>query len=46
MNFCYLKIIHILRPRYHPKILVSILENKQKRNYVLKNEDENEKYIP
>ena len=27
MNFCYLKIIHILHPHYHPKIIEYILEN-------------------
>ena len=30
LSFCYLKIIHILHPRYHPKIIVHILKNKQK----------------
>ena len=30
LNFCYLKIIHILYPRYHPKVMVDILKNKQK----------------
>ena len=30
LNFCYLKIIHILHPRYHPKIIGHILKNKQK----------------
>ena len=30
LNFCYLKIIHILHPRYHPEIIGHILENKQK----------------
>ena len=29
LNFCYLKVIHILHPRYHPKIIGHILENKQ-----------------
>ena len=30
LNFCYLKIIHILYPRYHPIIIWHILKNKQK----------------
>ena len=30
LNFCYLKIIHILQPRYHPKIVGYILKNKPK----------------
>ena len=34
LNFCYLKIIHILHPRYHPKIIGHILKNKLKNNYV------------
>ena len=29
LNFCYLKIIHILHPRYHPEIIGHILKNKQ-----------------
>ena len=29
-NFCHLKIIHILHPRYYPKIIGHILNNKQK----------------
>ena len=36
-NFCYLKIIHILHPRYHPKIIghiPHILKNKQKNKRV------------
>ena len=28
--FCYLKIIHILHPHYHPKIIEHIVKNKQK----------------
>ena len=28
-EFCYMKIILILHPRYHPKIIVHILKNKQ-----------------
>ena len=30
LNFCYLKIIHILHMRYHPEIIEYILKNKQK----------------
>ena len=30
LNFDYLKIIHILHPRYRPKIIVHTLKNKQK----------------
>ena len=30
LNFCYLKIIIILHPRYHAKIIGHILKNKQK----------------
>ena len=30
LNFSYFKFIHILQPRYHPKIIVHILKNKQK----------------
>ena len=30
LNFCYLKIIHILHPRYHPKIIGHILKKKEK----------------
>ena len=30
LNFCYLKIIHIFHPRYHPKIIGYILTSKQK----------------
>ena len=29
LNFCYLKIIHILHARCHPKIIGHILKNKQ-----------------
>ena len=39
----YLKIIHILHSRYHPKIIVHVPKNKQKKKYICKNEDENEK---
>ena len=34
LNFCYLKIIHILYLRYHPKIIVYILKDKQKNKCV------------
>ena len=30
LNFCYFKIIHILHPRYGPKIMGDILKVKQK----------------
>ena len=30
LNFDYLKINHILHPRYHPKVIGHTLENKQK----------------
>ena len=30
LNFCYLKIIHILHKRYHSRIIEHILKNKQK----------------
>ena len=30
LNFFYLKIIHILHPSYHPKIIGHVLKNKQK----------------
>ena len=30
LYFCYLKIIHILHQRYHPKVIEHILKNKQK----------------
>ena len=49
LNFCYLKIIHILHPRYHPKMAGHILKNKQKNKCVYthtinhhENEDENQ----
>ena len=51
LNFCYLKIFHILHPCYYPKIM-HILKNKQKNkcpyssDYMInynENEDENEK---
>ena len=34
LNLFYLKIIHILHPRYPPKIIGQILKNKQKNKYV------------
>ena len=34
LGFCYLKIIHSLHPRYHPKIIGHILKNKQKNKRV------------
>ena len=43
LNFGHLKIIHIIHLRYQPKIIVHILKNKQKKNYVCKNENANEK---
>ena len=33
-NFCYLKIIQIFHPRYHPKIIGYNLKNKQRYMYV------------
>ena len=52
-NFCYLKIIDILRQGYNPKIIGHILKNKQKKqvsffswDYAInlnENEDETEK---
>ena len=52
LNFCYLKIIHILHPLYHPKIIGHILKNMQKTKCVCihmnnhnENEDANEKQI-
>ena len=38
LNFCYLKIIHILYPPYLPKMIGHILKNKQKNKYVCKHE--------
>ena len=46
LNFYYLKIVHILHPRYYPKIIGHILKNKQKNNCVCIytiNHNENEK---
>ena len=34
LNFCFFKIIHMLHLRYHIKIIVHILENKQKNKCV------------
>ena len=34
LNFCYLKFIHILHPRYHPKAIGHILKNKHNNKYV------------
>ena len=34
LNFFYLKMIHILHPHYHPKIIEHILKNKQKNKCV------------
>ena len=34
LNFCHLKIIHILHPHYHPKIIGHILKNKPKNKCV------------
>ena len=34
LNFCYLKIIHILHHRYHPKIIGHTLKNKRKNTCV------------
>ena len=55
LNFYYLKVIHILHPHYHPKIIGHILKNKLKKQVRLylwdytinryENKDENEKYI-
>ena len=43
MNFCYLKIIHVLQSTLSPKNKSTYSKNKQKKKYVCKNEDENEK---
>ena len=53
LTFCYLKIIDISDPRYHPKLIRHILKNNQKNKCVSiyeiihhnENEDENENYI-
>ena len=34
LNFCYLKVIHVLHPRFHSKIIEDIYENKQKNKCV------------
>ena len=33
-NFCYLKIIHIFRSHYHPKMIGHTLKNKQNNMYL------------
>ena len=38
LNFYYLKIIHFLHPRYHPKIIGDILKNLKKNKYVCFND--------
>ena len=38
LNFCYLKIIYILHPGYHPKMKAHILKNKEKNKCVCINE--------
>ena len=38
LNFCCVKIIHIVHPRYHPKIKVHILKNKQNNKCVCSQE--------
>ena len=35
LNFSFLKIIHILHPRYHPQIIGHILKNEQKNKGVI-----------
>ena len=42
LNFFYLKIFHVIHPRYHPKIIVHILKNMEKNKYVSKDEDGND----
>ena len=44
LNFCYLKIIHILHPRYHPKIIGHILKKEHVclYSYYMSNHNENE----
>ena len=34
LKFCNSKVIHILHSRYHPKIVVYILKNKQKNKFL------------
>ena len=34
LNFCFLKIIHILHPHYHPKIIEHIIKSKPKNKCV------------
>ena len=38
LNFCYLKIIYILHPGYHPKMKAHILKNKEKKKCFCINE--------
>ena len=38
LNFCYLKVIHILYTRYHPKIIGHILKKQAKEQVGLLNE--------
>ena len=53
LNFCYLKIVYILHPRYHPKLMGHIPKNMQKNKCVCfhetidhnENGDKNEKKI-
>ena len=35
LNFCYLKIIRFLHPRYHPKIIGNIIKNAPKKHVCL-----------
>ena len=35
LSFCYMKVIHILNSRYHPKIMRRFLKNRQKNKCVL-----------
>ena len=43
LNFFYLKIFHVIHPRYHPKIIiVHILINMEKNKFVSKDEDGND----
>ena len=47
LNFCYLKSIRFLHPRYHPKITGDILKNVPKQVHMFKrgymiNDNENE----
>ena len=40
--FCYLKIFHVIHPRYHPKMIAHILKNMEKEKYVSKDKDGND----